>query len=426
MSKITILFGAGAEGKGQFGLPSGEGFKRDVILANNVASFANLFLRKSELGIKLRNGTIISAKSSSILYQTIVESQEIDADILAILFPDQEDRKNAELYLKYKEGKATDEDEIISRKFTELYKKNFYDTLKDPQADINSKAISFFLNHAGIYSFLDSRFNYLRKPNSYKNECARVLKVYYAALVSILNGMSSILDRTKNGYLFDLYSELMEGKPTTDEPQKLLADVICGFQAEIVNKSLSLTEMEKNKCYYYNIRKLKELSNHDVSCITTNYTNIAQKIIQLCDERFSYLHGKLGLFEELETKRINAITAIDLRKTVFPYLLVQSGVKPIISPYQIREFNKACQMINEADYMLIIGYGVNLDDEHITTILRERLINGGKIKYFVYCSSKKNEEWNRIIDSVKGQLKYDNLLEFYRADEFAEIVSSLK
>ena len=30
MAKIAILFGAGAEGRGQLGLPLGEGFKRDV------------------------------------------------------------------------------------------------------------------------------------------------------------------------------------------------------------------------------------------------------------------------------------------------------------------------------------------------------------------------------------------------------------
>lgn len=45
MRKITILFGAGAEGKGQFGLPSGKDFKRDVILAKDVELFANLFCK---------------------------------------------------------------------------------------------------------------------------------------------------------------------------------------------------------------------------------------------------------------------------------------------------------------------------------------------------------------------------------------------
>lgn len=426
MSKITILFGAGAEGKGQFNLPSGEGFKRDVVLANNVASFANLFLQKAESGITLSNGTIISHNSSSILYQTIVERQEIDADILEILFPNQDDRDIAKSYLRNKQDKNADASETINRAFAGLYKNNFYDAIKSQKGDIESKAISYFLKHAGIYSFLDSLFNYLRKPDSYKKECARVIKVYYAALLSILNGMSNSLDKNEDERLLNMYSELIAGKKTSDVPEKLLAEVIEGFQTAIINKSLSLTDAERNKLYYYNVRKLSEYNDSCISCVTTNYTNIGQQIINLPDDRFSYLHGKLGLFEELETKRISTITQIDLKKTVFPYLLVQSGVKPIISPSQIREFYKACSMINDADYMLIIGYGINLDDEHVTTILKERLMKGRKIKYFVYCHSKESKEWDEKINAVKDQLGYDDLLEFYHTDEFKDTIFSLK
>ena len=237
--------------------------------------------------------------------------------------------------------------------------------------------------------------------------------------------MSESIDNSKNKQLLDAYSKLLSENDTIDDPQELLATVIDGFQTAVVEGAMSLSNEEKEKLYYYNVRNLVESNNNEISCITTNYTNIGQKIIQLPDERFSYLHGKLGMFEELETKYIADIKEVDLRKTVFPYLLVQSGVKPIISPFQIREFYKACSMITEADHMLIVGYGVNLDDEHITTILRERLMNGKKVKYFVHCTSKESEEWNKKVDAVKSQLGYDNQLEFYRTGEFKEVVSAL-
>lgn len=424
MAKIAILFGAGAEGRGQLGLPLGEGFKRDVILAKNVASFANHFLQKAESKIDLQNGIIISHNSSSILYQTIVETQEHNAEALEILFPNIGDREVVNQYLQYKRDRSRTE-EGISKKFTKLYKEKFYDALKNAETDISSNPISFFLTHAGIYSFLDSLFNYLRKPESYKRECARVIKIYYSALLSVLNGMSESIDNSKNKQLLDAYSKLLSENDTIDDPQELLATVIDGFQTAVVEGAMSLSNEEKEKLYYYNVRNLVESNNNEISCITTNYTNIGQKIIQLPDERFSYLHGKLGMFEELETKYIADIKEVDLGKTVFPYLLVQSGVKPIISPFQIREFYKACSMITEADHMLIVGYGVNLDDEHITTILRERLMNGKKVKYFVHCTSKESEEWNKKVDAVKSQLGYDNQLEFYRTGEFKEVVSAL-
>lgn len=184
MSKITILFGAGAEGKGQFNLPSGEGFKRDVVLANNVASFANLFLQKAESGITLSNGTIISHNSSSILYQTIVERQEIDADILEILFPNQDDRDIAKSYLRNKQDKNADASETINRAFAGLYKNNFYDAIKSQKGDIESKAISYFLKHAGIYSFWTA----ITEVDTKKKPGRRITR-HYAALLRISNGV---------------------------------------------------------------------------------------------------------------------------------------------------------------------------------------------------------------------------------------------
>lgn len=51
----TILFGAGAEGKGQFNLPSGEGFKRDVVLANIVRE-----LKKANVPVYFENEQLYS------------------------------------------------------------------------------------------------------------------------------------------------------------------------------------------------------------------------------------------------------------------------------------------------------------------------------------------------------------------------------
>ena len=74
---------------------------------------------------------------------------------------------------------------------------------------------------------------------------------------------------------------------------------------------------------------------------------------------------------------------------IFPYILIQSGVKPIISPFEIKNFNKACDALEKADYLIILGYGLNSDDEHITTMIR-------------YC-----------LDTRKDKLKVYNLIHKY-------------
>lgn len=115
----------------------------------------------------------------------------------------------------------------------------------------------------------------------------------------------------------------------------------------------------------------------------------------------------------------NAKSKIKLNKGT----IISAQSSSIISPFQIQEFYKACKMIIDADDMLIIGYGVNSEDEHISNILRARLADGKRIKHFVYY--KKKEEWENETTAVKAQLGYDDLLDFHSADEFGEIISKM-
>ena len=46
MKKIAFIFGAGCEGNGQIGLPSGVEFQRTTILAKNAVSLARFFNNK--------------------------------------------------------------------------------------------------------------------------------------------------------------------------------------------------------------------------------------------------------------------------------------------------------------------------------------------------------------------------------------------
>lgn len=81
----------------------------------------------------------------------------------------------------------------------------------------------------------------------------------------------------------------------------------------------------------------------------------------------------MNLFESLKSKRISKLTDFSADDFVFPYILIQSGIKPIVNGYQIHEFEKAVRMIDESEELFILGYGVNSDDEHITNLLRTRL-----------------------------------------------------
>lgn len=421
--KITILFGAGAEGKGQFGLPSGNQFKRDLIMGEGTKKFANQFLQEASSGITLGDGKIITANTTSVLYQTLIENE----DALIELFPEDADRVKAEKYVR-KETFPKDERETIIKEFSDLYKEKFYEKVRDNQV-AGDKPVEYFLEHAGIYSYFDSLFNYLRRPDQYKAKCAKVIKIYYSALLSILKGFAEKLKEKKS----DDFKDLIAGK--SKDPFSTLQGIIGSFEQEFVNQVENdpNSETRKKDLYYYQIKSFREKkkSQYDLKCVTTNYTSIAQKSIDLKPEEIAYLHGKLTWFEELETKRIAGITEVERKKTVFPYLLVQSGIKPIISTRQIIEFAKATEWISESEHLLIIGYGINSDDEHITNFLRERLRHEKPIKVFVYSDKKGDAKWNADTKKMKKDLagsdagKASDLIEFYHASEFQEILDLL-
>lgn len=383
MKKIGFLFGAGAEGKGQIGLPSGNDFKRDIILAKDVARYANDILAYSKSGIMLNSGTTLTYNSSSVLYQTMVERAECDESAMRTLFPENESYDSAIRYWSYKKKEIelinNSKNEKIPQEFKKLYGEKFFRPIHDDRKLPDS--VNYFLKYAGIYSYLDSLFNFLRKPSRYPKECSRVLKVYYAAHKSIMNGLYECLGVEAPSRLIDCLSTQGENDIVECDSKR----AIDALQDRIVEKRLVSSEGEKKDLYYYMIQKVLGCRDDcEISAITTNYTKFAEKILQLDRQRISYLHGELTLFEELETKKIGEIDSLDWTKTIFPYLLVQSGVKPIISPYQIEEFNKAKRCVEDSDYLIVIGYGANSDDEHIVNFLRWRLDIGKPIIYFIH------------------------------------------
>ena len=161
-----------------------------------------------------------------------------------------------------------------------------------------------------------------------------------------------------------------------------------------------------------------------MSVINLNYTSFAEKIIGLDRENIAYLHGKLGLFEELKTKRIGELSELDVDETVFPYLLVQSGIKPIISPRQIEEFGKAANWMRKADMIVILGYGVNSDDEHISNFLRWRIDNDKRVVCFIHENSEDTAFKNEM-KRIQRQLGNSPNLEFKSTLDFEKFIEQV-
>ena len=153
-----------------------------------------------------------------------------------------------------------------------------------------------------------------------------------------------------------------------------------------------MKEFSKDKTEnYYSI--IKELENkYDFNIITTNYTTFCENITGIEENKIAYVHGKFGWFENPRTLQVIDISeekdiydkGMSDGDVFFPYIFVQSGVKPIVDQKQIKEYSKMIDFFDMADIIFILGYRLNCDDNHINSVIRSAICKGKKVVYFIY------------------------------------------
>lgn len=418
--KIGFFFGAGAEAGFGLNIINGYQFKKRTIQADKVAEYFKLYNYNVDdncLEYKISNGCILHHNQSSVLYQTLAEQK----NLIEKIFKKEEHQKLAKNYIDLKKGKYKTGEKQIKDNFFKLYK-SLWNILsgnvnndEDMVLGVSVKDnidLDIFLENAGIYSYVDSLFNYLRNPTVYKKEVARVMKLYFSAHKSILDALKD--------------EESSEYKKYLDEDSKKYRKEMSNLIKTLQENKLKKAEVYKDS-YYFLIKKLMAdfKSEAEFNFVTTNYTFFAEKTLfntQGESEKIAYLHGRLDLFESLYSKRIMPLEKFEENDIIFPYILIQSGVKPIFSSYEIEQFYKAQRTILESDYLYVIGYGFCLDDEHIINFFRERLDSGKEVVIFIYDKDRIAEEKIRCIFTGR-QI---NHVCFRKTSEFVSCIEELK
>lgn len=403
--KISFFLGAGAEIT--YGMPAGASFKKETILCKNAINFMENFNSTADNIEYLKNttsGKFIRHNSSNILYQSYKEIDEKNRKEFLECFTEDE-ILIIENYDKYRRGliKEPEVKKEVTKKFAALYKTKIYNPIKNTQ-DSNeelSSETNKLLEKLSFYSTLDSDFNYLRLPNIYKKECCNVMKLYYSAYLSILE---AIINK-------EYYQKLISSNASIDKNE---------YYNEY-KKGIKSVINEHNGTTYYDIMK-KYIASID-AIITTNYTYIIDEI--LSEEKCFHIHGTMEEFEGLETKNVYKLTEIPNNEIVFPYILIQSGVKPIINQKEIETFFRAFNKLKDANIIIVLEYSFSSDDEHVITVFKELLKdNARRIYYFNYVEKAKDkiEEHKAKKSDLKNIFKNDsekiNVIDFSRIDDF--------
>ena len=342
MKSTCFLFGAGAEYS--FKLGDGESFARNVVGNGNQAM--NSAIREYYRSLDLLDEWYPKYKNSKVKTIDLIEAA-----------------------LKKKKYTLNEEYKPTRKFSTQLRREaERYENSPQERKELLNKWTSYF----GI---IDESFCTLMSPKHLGPEKFwRVVNFYTRAyLFMVLPFLSK--DKSKDTYLEALR-----------DPK--------GTYIKVLNEAKG--KLTQNDNYYSYLRAYFP----SAEIATTNYTPFCDII---SDGKAAYLHGKLNLFECPRTLKVVDVTTDDVnfgKDVYFPYLFIQSGVKPIVEKKQIEEYHKFVKQLKKSKELVILGYNLNFDDNHLNGLIRDFLLTGrNRLVYFDYnCDSK---------DMIKNRLRID-------------------
>lgn len=276
---------------------------------------------------------------------------------------------NNDWYPKYKstKWKANDLFKAAVKKYYLSKENNENKTIDELINEGDGKQYSLldgkYKDYCGYMGIIDEAFHTLIYPRILgPNKFWRVIISYIRAYLFILENCNCLQGETD-------FEKIHTALATPNKCYKLLEEY-----AKTINVD-----------NYYEV--LKNYKN-SIRIVTTNYTPFCECIVEP-NEEVAYIHGKLCLFENPRTLEIidisNKADGFDMNDVYFPYISIQSGIKPIIDSTQIKAYKKMLDYYDESDIIAVLGYQFNPDDNHLNSIIREQIIkNNKKLVYFDY------------------------------------------
>ncbi len=395
---ITFFFGAGAEA--EFGMPMGAQYTLDTILSKRSQMMDALkdFYKSRPNDFSSNHVVQHLFSDNSHTFREIVHraarvlwtsKKEIDPD----------SKRVVEL------SKYNKNEDAAQKAFFEEVEKVFKyvvididkppDATKRPQfidrEDASPKYLSLIKNFT-YYGSVEKDFSTIINPKEAgAHRFWRLVNYFWSAYFSIIVPVLDLSPRycSNAEYKQNKYAYILRN----------LAEVIDyiysdEFRSEINEKYQS--------SYYSQLRKACPNSN----AVTTNYT----PFLGFADfKNTMYLAGKLSQFEIPEELRV-----VDIRnkedvtnKFIFPYMATQAPLKPIVDSVQLREYSNFIEALDNTDVVVIVGYNINENDNHINALLRDFLIRKSSNRIVFSQFVKTGDEFNQenTVNAVARKLK---------------------
>lgn len=151
---------------------------------------------------------------------------------------------------------------------------------------------------------------------------------------------------------------------------------------------------------YYNDIGLHLESDISISAIgTANYNNILETVADTTNlPEIIHLNGSVSDYYNPYKNTVNTYEeAPENEQIEVPFMLTQSGVKPLTSITMSRRYVNLYDSFLESECIVIVGFGFNVDDSHINGLFRSLIEKENKQIYYVTVDSRPNEQIKRQV-----------------------------
>ena len=361
MKSVCFLFGSGADTDFDSHLRSGKSFIETLLCYREKAAVTQLLGNNQ----KYASFPLIHPKSQRVYIQTILHHADEARGVFGDSFVDEVE--------KYDNGELAYKDTTIGERCSKFY--HIITDSADGKKSETNKIRDFFLGNAVFFDTLDEKFNSLRNIDQPNRHARQVINAYWSVFVQMMKQAYHLEGSTVSWYKNHVFDLLQQ-------PQK--------------------TDKSEEDSYYRTLRD----SGLPCEVVTTNYTDHIETLFG--KEHSAYLHGKLNWFEDYKRLVVYDCRVTENKKYledeehIIPFILIPSGVKPMICRRQLEEFGKYVRWLENSNILVVTGYRFNSEDNHINSIVGEWLRGGinRKLIYLNWCGDSSQERESVMFEKL--------------------------
>ena len=395
-NKITFFFGAGAEAV--FKMPLGAQYTLDTILSKRsqmMAALKDFYSDRTNAYSSTHVVQHLFSDDSHTFREIVHRAARILRDCEDNMDPDS--KRIVEL------SRYDTKDTAAAKTFFEEVKKVFEyvvididkprDNSKRPQQiKVDGSPYSSLMDKFTYYGSVEKDFSTIINPKEAgTHRFWRLINYFWSAYFSIIIPVLDLSSKYLNNaeYNKNKYAYILTN---LDEVVRYIYSD--EFRSEIDKKYQS--------SYYSKLKRTFPNS----TAVTTNYT----PFLEFAEfEETVFLAGKLSQFEIPEELRVVDIGDNEdiANKFIFPYMSTQAPLKPIVDCVQLKEYSKFIDTLGNTDVLVIIGYNINDNDNHINALLRDFLIkkSTNHIVFSQYVDTPNNFNREKTISDVAKKLR---------------------